>query len=132
MITCFPLCPNTFVAAGNFEMPLKTNRICFDILEETSFKGKPLKQPHFDMYHLSNQNEFYLIQHSVSPKNQTQIQYLTSSLGKIMPSYLPCLLLVAQNSFVATGLFLGSVLHLTFLAKEACSRSAPIKFPPQN
>lgn len=33
----------------------------------------------------------------------------------------PCLILIAQlNSFVATSLFLGSVLLLTFIAKEAC------------
>ena len=47
-------------------------------------------------------------------------QYLTSSVGKIMPCYPPCLILIAQNSFVAKSLFLGFALFLTFIAKERC------------
>ena len=37
-----------------------------------------------------------------------------------MPSYPPFLLLIAQNSFIATSLFLGFALFVTFIAKERC------------
>ena len=37
-----------------------------------------------------------------------------------MPSYPSCLLLIARNSFVATSLFQGFALQLTFIPKERC------------
>ena len=69
MIACFPLCPTTSLAAGNFEVALKINRICFDGLEETSFQetSSDRETPSLTCLqcqasHPSNQNEFYLVQ----------------------------------------------------------------------
>ena len=53
-------------------------------------------------------------------KPEFRNRYLTSSLGKMIPSDPLNLFLIAHNSFVATSLFLDSALLVTFSTKEAC------------
>ena len=105
------------------------SQLSYNVFGLTPWKKRLSKEPrpkrhHFERFPAPSVPPVklkWILRSTVSLSPETQNQYLTFPLEKIMPPYVLCLFLIAQHdSFVPKSFFLGSALLLAFIAKEAC------------